>query len=227
MDKNIFMIVNNAIKIATCPHGSSPGGCPICSGMGGGGASPKRNTGEMSWGECYSIGLMLKAARQNAELNKANNENYLIQNALFSKQALALAQSISGFKNFILQSTLVQTIVKTLNNVAVPIKQIVNLISNAGSLIAKTINNIKTEFIDITDKLAAIWGEKELSLRKFASDSIEKAKKRIFAFLGFVDETNKQSEHADEVEQQKRRILNFGKLKYKIIQIFQKTKEQK
>ena len=118
MDKNILMIVNNTIRIATCPHGASPGGCPICSGMGGG-SGTKRNVGEMSWGECYSIGLMLKAARQNAELNKANNENSLIQNALFSKHALAMAQSVNGLKNFLVQSNLMQAIAKTFNIIIV------------------------------------------------------------------------------------------------------------
>ena len=63
--------INNNVNTkppGTCPHGLPVGACPICSGMGGGGAKKADSTakpGEMSWNECYAIGQMMKA--QNSE----------------------------------------------------------------------------------------------------------------------------------------------------------------
>ena len=53
-------------KVQTCPHGLSPGACPICNPMGGGGGSRKKADpapkNEMSYGEMYAIWMRMKAA---------------------------------------------------------------------------------------------------------------------------------------------------------------------
>lgn len=227
--------INTVIKAATCPHGGSPGSCPLCSGMGGGAAASKadfkRSTGGMSWNECYYIGVMLKAAQANSELSKTAQENNLMQSALFNKIALQALQMVNALKSFVLQIPGAQTVVKVANkiaNLANKMMKVANMpLSKLGALISKNFNKLKSQFIDISDKLAAIFGEKELAVKKFLSEAVEQTKKKVFEFFAFLNESTKYSENEDEVEKIKKRELNFKKIKENMIKIFKKSKEQK
>jgi hypothetical protein len=216
------------IKIGCCPHGLPHGACPICNGSGGTGGSSsnsiKKVSGEMSWDECYAIGQMLKAARQNAEANKNLYENHLAQNVLLSKIALIAAENASKLKNFFLQLPAVHIVSNIAGKVNNFVKQVTNVIFTPVKvltpLLSIAFNMIKAELINISDKLAAIWGERENILRKFISDNLEKTKQKLFNFLGFVQESVEQSENAEEIENQKRRFS-------KILKVFKKYKEKK
>ena len=69
--------VNAASKVSSglCPHGMSPGACPICSGMGGGstrvGERPQK-AGEMSYHQCAMIGAMMRAREARLEAHEQN-----------------------------------------------------------------------------------------------------------------------------------------------------------
>ena len=74
----------NSVKSGLCPHGMSPGACPICSGMVGGGNSRAgerpQKAGEWSYHQCAMVGAMMKARAQRVE----NHENNLkLQNDIF------------------------------------------------------------------------------------------------------------------------------------------------
>ena len=54
----------NRIKPGMCPHGMPAGSCPICNGSRGGGVNKRidvRKPGEMSWSECFAMGLRMRA----------------------------------------------------------------------------------------------------------------------------------------------------------------------
>ncbi|MFA6989057.1 MAG: hypothetical protein WC197_03210 [Candidatus Gastranaerophilaceae bacterium] len=228
----ISVKATHSIKTGGCPHGLPSGACPICNGSSGGSSSSvRRNPGEMSWDECYSVGLILKAIRQNAEANKNIYENHLFQNSIMNKIALIAAENVSKLKNFFLQIPAVQVLSNVTGKLTNAVKQTINTIltsvTNFVSFIPRAINMLKAELINISDKLTAIWGEKENILRKFISDNLEIAKKKIFGFFNFIEETAEQSEHSDEVEKQKRRLFNLDKFKSKVSQIFKKVKEKK
>ena len=56
------------IKPGMCPHGMPAGACPICNGMSSASAPKKdvnvRKAGEMTWSECFAMGLRMKADKQ-------------------------------------------------------------------------------------------------------------------------------------------------------------------
>ena len=62
-------------RIGSCPHGLPAGACPICSGMGGGGAKKadfSAKPGEMSWNECAAIGAFLRAQKAAHQAKEAD-----------------------------------------------------------------------------------------------------------------------------------------------------------
>ena len=57
----------NTVKSGLCPHGMSPGACPVCSGMGGSGMRPGeriQKPGEMSYHQCAIIEIGRASCRE-------------------------------------------------------------------------------------------------------------------------------------------------------------------
>ena len=243
----------NPVKTATCPHGMPPGACPVCSGMGGGGGGAKKadfsaKPGEMSWGECYAIGQLIKASQQRAELNKQTIENNSQLVALSAKLATLAASLVARFTNFILplqNGFIFQTVSQTLSQ---PVRQIQNLAAQltdrVAQLISKVINTAQTILLEavaqfaqirdkiiniadkILDKLAAIFGEQENAIRKFVSDNFNKLKKKIFSLFAAVDASMEQGEYDEEIEKVEetlRRTLKLKRLQEKINKILIST----
>ncbi len=190
----------NHTKIGTCPHGASLGSCPICNGMAGGNSTTKRNTprnvGEMTYNQCLAIGAMLK--NQKAALKRAEQaqQNYAQSVHQFNKTLENMHNRVVEFSNIISKSmpAIISTPVNfVLNNVVV---RVLNIAINTNI----TINNVIQKFADITDKLAAVFGEFKAAVSKNISNLITNIKKRfksmfyIFGADSDVDENSKIEE---------------------------------
>lgn len=196
-------------KIGTCPHGLPLGACPICNGMGGGGstrAHEKPKAGEMSWEQCYAMGQMMKAQKHSAEQAKLN----AAQQAQLA-QMQVLAQQIASVKNA-LMSVIPTNVVRIFdgmkNLLLTPVSQLgekfVNTMQNIGAKIADFANTLKEKLINITDKLAAMFGEMKNAVEKKISEKFKDMKKKIFNLFGLANADNDEDEEVKQIEEQNR-----------------------
>lgn len=174
---------------AKCPHGSTPGGCPICNGGGGsGGGSVRKN--QMSWDECYREGQAIRAAKQRAEMNNLYFQQS-INNAIQQKNTeqaynFKMIQQISNAVN-----RTVMPAMNVINNIKTPVVKLFSSITATASDIAKTIReNIKNfteKFSENMQKvLSAVLNQTE-ALKKSVSEAFSKIKKK---FIDMVTETD-------------------------------------
>ncbi|MCK7482566.1 MAG: hypothetical protein M0C28_39735 [Candidatus Moduliflexus flocculans] len=112
----------NTRKPATCPHGSSYGACPICSGAGGGGSSKMttseaKSQGLWTWDMCFAYLAMLNAQKarelDNQALDKKIENNALLNNQL-AIYNLINAVIITPINNFI--AAKITPVVNSINN---------------------------------------------------------------------------------------------------------------
>ncbi len=198
-------------KAGTCPHGLPHGACPICSGMGGGGISTRGRqpkAGELTWEQCYAIGQMMKAqqaARKHSQQMLVNQAEAamlqkLLQNAAALKTAVLnmipapVAKAFDGMKNFLLTpvSQLGQKLVQT--------------VQTTFSNIAKFAETLKEKFINITDKLNALFGEAKNAIEKKLSEKFKDLKKKVFNLFGLAAADNEEDEEIKRIEEQNRQM---------------------
>lgn len=189
-------------KIGTCPHGMPMGACPICNGMAGGNSTTKRDTprnvGEMTYNECAAIGALLKAQKAAQKRAQANQQTFI-------QSALQFQKNMESLHNKILD--LAASISKNAPAiVAAPINFILNnVIGKLISALANTPNvmaNFAQKFVDIADKLAAVYGEFKTAISKALSNlagSIKKKLKSIFFIFG-AEETDDEDKKVDEAK---------------------------
>lgn len=192
------------IKIAgTCPHGLPPGACPICSGMGGGGGGMRKadfsaKPGEMSWNECAAIGNFLRA-QKNAQIQaQLDIQNNLIAMAKFQNAMANCAKNVANFAATFanMPAIISKPINMVANKLLVPT---LNAIKNMPVNVAKFANSVSQKAHDISDKLAAVFGELKNSLEKKISDSFQNTKKKIISLFAIfkpkdVDDEEKKIE---------------------------------
>lgn len=228
-------IANTTINRGLCPHGMPFSACPICSGKGGGGGTTVK---EMSWDECYSIGLRMKAqAQRTADAKQYNME--LVAISLQNNQMIqAITQKMAVISEFI-QKNIFQPISdfagrvlnfagRVLNFVASPIIRLANIIMNSPIANAmKTVaENIQKGFSNIYDKLAAIIGEPMMAAAEVVSEIWKKIKPKKFIFFSPIDTEMEQGEQEEEVELKK--WLHIKSFKNRIEILFKKgSKERK
>ena len=186
----------NNSRIGTCPHGLSPGACPICSGMGGGGmkkADFSAKPGEMSWNECAAIGAFLKAQKNAQMQRQADAQNFANAAKIFQNALMNVSQRLANISGIIAKNTPaiiskpVGFILNTL--IARPIQMLANLPSS----IAGFAKNIGQKMADISDKLAAVMGELKNAVEKKISESFSNLKKKVkslFAIFEPLDADN-------------------------------------
>lgn len=205
-----------AVKSGLCPHGLPPGACPICSGAGGANkvqtADFSAKPGEMSWNECAAIGAFLKSL-QNARLAKeADYQARLVNIALFQSKMQQAAISLNNFIQLMSKSALTKPVAIIAQNLVLPvINGIKNLPVNALTFLASAINR----FVDISDKLCAIFGELKAALNKRISNLINKVKKKLVSFL-FVFASDNESEENELMVELEKKITNLKKMITKI-----------
>jgi len=177
-------------KVQTCPHGLSPGACPICNPMGGGGGSRKKADpapkNEMSYGEMYAIWMRMKAA----DKRKLDNENNLKRETEVlknTKEALsAMADKLVNVLNKIenmLPRPIASLFNATVNNILKPIINIIKNFPNFVENVRKFIQNIQKEVYIAAEKLASVFGEIKNFVQKQVSDNFKKFTKKVYKIL--------------------------------------------
>jgi len=184
-------------KIGTCPHGLPAGACPVCSGMGGGGGAAAKKTGrpsgEMSWDQCYAVWQqMLKskdlAAQSKKEALQAQMQAPISFGAKLENAALKIANLADRLTNFVQKTQVNSTITsKTLALAAKLAIPVLNVLQQVPILAQKTMNFIKEKFVDISDKLNAIFGELKNSTEKKISDRLKDFKTKIKTLFGVLE----------------------------------------
>lgn len=196
-----------AAKAGTCPHGMPLGACPICSGMAGGNSTSKRdiprNVGEMTYNQCAAIGAMLKAqkaARQSAKLAQQNHEQMLIE---FQKNISKTHQRLTDFAAF-MNNNFPKIIASPVNFLAVTVVgNVLNFVKNFPLNVGNFIHNFTQKFVDISDKIAAIYGEIENAVQEKFANFVSKLKKK-FKFTFFVFGTSETEDEEKKIEEEKR-----------------------
>lgn len=196
-------------RIGTCPHGLPMGACPICNGMGGGGGSVKKNTKprEMSYNECYAVWQMMKA-------QKAAHKH---TQQLFAAQDMAaymnkIQQQINAMKLALINSSLPKPLIKAftvladsvLMPVAKALQAVTNTVQNIANTVIKTLNEIKQKFVEIADKLTAMFGEAKAAIQKKIDEKFKDIKKKIFNLFGLVGADNEEDDEEKRIEEAKR-----------------------
>lgn len=192
-------------KIGSCPHGMPPGACPICSGAGGGGGGAKKadfsaKAGEMSWADCAAIGQILKAQQLAKQQDRQQN---LQMGAINFQQNLAnLAQRMTQFAQNI-QNSMPAIISKPIafltNKLLVPM---LNILKDIPLNLQKTVAQIAEKLADISDKLAAMFGELKNSIEKKISDKLKDFKKKIKSLFSVIE--TQEADDEEKIDEEKR-----------------------
>lgn len=216
----------NNSRIGSCPHGLPQGACPICSGMGSGGAKRadfSAKAGEMSWNECAAIGAFLKA-QKNAQMQRnADIQNFAQAMKNFQNSLMNFSQRLANISGFLAQNTpaiIAKPVGFVLNTlIAKPIR----ILADLPTTIARFTQNIGQKFADISDKLAAVMGELKNSIEKKISESFSNLKKKIKSLFSIfepldadnddkkIDETKKAFELRTFIHNLYKKITNNDK----------------
>ncbi len=196
----------NIVKAGTCPHGLPLGACPICNGMGGGGGMKKADfsakPGEMSWNECAAIGAFLKA-QQNAKIAREQDaQNFARQAIAFQNAMMNASQRIAVLTNAI-SNIMPQAIAKPVNFVLNTIVGgTLNLIKNLPAAIQNFTQTIGQKFADISDKVAAVYGEIKTAIAKKISEPLNEFKKKIKSLFNIFnpENTDNNEKQVDETK---------------------------
>ena len=215
---------NNA-RIGTCPHGLPQGACPICSGMGGGGGMRKADfsakPGEMSWNECAAIGAFLKA-QQNAKLQRQQDAQNFAQQAVAFQNAMNKAsQNISMLARFFSVNTpaiIARPVNFILNTV---IGGTLNAIRSFPQTVQIAFQNFGQKLADISDKLAAVYGEVKTAIAKKISENINELKKKVKSLFSIFT-----PQDADNDDKQVDETKKAFKLKTFIHDLYKKLKKE-
>ena len=185
----------NNVRTGTCPHGLPLGACPICNGMSGTmkKADFSAKPGEMSWNECAAIGAFLRAQRNAKLLRKQDIQTHFMNLRNFqaamenAHQRLAdLAGAITANRPAIIA----KPVNFVLNTV---LGGIINTVKNIPAAISSFANNFTQKLADISDKLAAVFGELKNAVLKKISDTFREFKKKVkslFAIFQPLDTDN-------------------------------------
>lgn len=185
---------NTVRGAGTCPHGLPLGACPICNGMGGGGAARKADfsakPGEMSWNECAAIGAFLKA-QQNAKLARQQDAQNFAQQALAFRNAMAKASEKMAAVTQFFSANTPAIIAKPVNFVLnTVIGGTINALKSIPAAILNAIQTLGQKFADISDKLAAVYGEIKTAIAKKLSENVNEFKKKVKSLFSIFNPQN-------------------------------------
>lgn len=195
-----------------CPHGLPPSACPICSGMGGGGSTRvgerAQKSGEMSYHQCAMIGAMMKARAQRLEAHENNLKAHAEAVLKFQQGLEKLAEKLMAFTNQVSNVFIFKPVLPIIRNIVVPI---INTIKNIPNIA----NQIKQKFIDIQDKLNAIFGEAKAFVEKKISEFVSVVKSK---FEGLFKIFKKENAKDDDTKiDDDKKIFNLKTIIHKIL----------
>ena len=212
----------NKASSGLCPHGLPPSACPICSNMGGGGSmrmgERPQKAGEMSYHQCAMIGNMMRA-RELAEKRHAQNLEQRAENLrAFEANMQKLSANMLEFAKQISNSFLLKPLAFTVQNIIVPVvkfaSSIPRITANIIANIAEKINLIKEKFIDIMDKLTAVFGEAKAFIEKKISELISVVKSNFEGLFKIFKKHN--AEDDDTKIDDDKKIFNLKTILHKI-----------
>ena len=212
----------NKASSGLCPHGLPPSACPICSNMGGGGSlrvgERPQKAGEMSYHQCAMIGNMMRA-RELAEKRHAQNLEQRAENLrAFEANMQKLSANMLEFAKQISNSFLLKPLAFTVQNIIVPVvkfaSSIPRITANIIANIAEKFNLIKEKFIDIMDKLTAVFGEAKAFIEKKISELISVVKSKFEGLFKIFKKHN--AEDDDTKIDDDKKIFNLKTILHKI-----------
>ncbi len=207
MSNNVSSVMQP--RAGLCPHGMPPSACPVCSNMGGGGSRKKELNFKsaqmpmMSWNQCEAIGYFLKSQRRAAENNRLKFKLLTLQLQLqadnFRKMKAKMEQFVSIINSF--PGGFI---------IAIPLKIfVIPPLQFMSSTLVK--------IIDISDKIAAIYGEilkgLEKAKEKF-NEFVKEIKNKFFKLFEIFGAENNRDKNKTIDEEKK--IFNFNKLLRKL-----------
>ncbi len=192
----VSAIQASGVRSGLCPHGLPPGACPICSGMGSGSnkvvtADFSAKPGEMSWNECAAIGAFLKSLQNARMAREADYQHQLVAIAQFQNNMAKMAANLQTFIQNMSQSPLTRPIAYVAQNVLLPV---VNFMKDLPVKFLQMTANIGQKLADISDKLAAIYGELKAAMDKKFSDFAKKVKKKIISIFEIFSSNNESTD---------------------------------
>lgn len=228
------MVSPLSTQSGTCPHGMALGACPICSGKTGGGGGSSLNTprvaGEMSWNQCYYEGMLMKRAAESAQEAALQSQQTAFLNAVAHNKmlqpVLTLAVKINQIAQNI-QEILSKPISAVLKDGAQAVmnfaRNVMSFVVNnpVSNMLAAAFDGIKSQFINITDKLAAIYGDLKNALSSVFEKGIDRVKKKLSSLFSFLK--LEVEEETDDEELKK--IFNLKTLTQKLKLMIKQEKE--
>lgn len=210
-------------RVGTCPHGLSPGACPICSGMGGGNkvktADFSAKPGEMSWNECAAIGAFLKSLKAARQARDADFQRHIANMAKFEADMAKSTQMLNQFIQAMSQNILTKPLAFTAQRVLLPVFEGVK---NLPSSLLNVLVTVTAKLADISDKLAAVYGEFKAAVDKKISDFAKKIRKKLISLFEIFDADNEADENEIMVAFEKK----LNQLKSLLEKISEKLKEE-
>ena len=194
-------------RIGTCPHGLPMGACPICNGMAGGGGAKKADfsakPGEMSYAECAAIGAFLRAQKAAQQAKELNYQMHVQNLAKFQANLQKMADKVAQFNQMIQNSMptiLAKPINFVMNNIVI---KTLDAIKNLPTVVSNFVQTVNQKIADISDKLAAVYGELKTALEKKTSEFLGSFKKKVKSLFGIFEPLDTENDDK-KVEEAKR-----------------------
>ena len=174
--------------------------------MAGGNSTTKRDTprnvGEMSYNQCAAIGAMLRAQKHARAQAQQAQQNHLQALANFQKNIANTHQRLVEFATMI-NNTMPAIIAKPVNFVLTQIVgRVLTVIQNLPTTIANFTQMVSQKFAEISDKLAAVYGELKAAVEEKVSKFFTETKKKLKSlfFVFGTQETDDEDKKIDEAK---------------------------
>lgn len=211
-----------------CPHGLPIGACPICSGMGGGGSTQRKDKprvpGEMSYAECMAAWIKIQAAKEakiEAQIQRIENAQAAhLQHRMMvgldkaTQKLDALLQKLDA-----MPKALAIPVKIIINIIVKPILNIIAKIPQAINYIQTVFTNIRNFIVSVGEKLASVFGEVKNFIDAKISQPLKKAIKTVLSFFA-------QSEEEENEEVEKLKSREIKKVLKSLFKIKDKNQEE-
>ena len=174
----------------------------------------------MTYHECAMIGNMIKAralAQKNHELNLQHRALNISQ---FETVMAKLTEAMKNFTQLMSQNILTKPIAFVMKNIVLPL---VNFVQNIPRFISSF--NIKTFIPEISDKLAAVFGEAKAFINKKIEELLKVAKSALDGLFRIFKKNNTDDE--DTKIDDDKKIFNLKTILHKVKEKFKRKKDRK
>ena len=220
--------VASAQNTGKCPHGLPVGTCPICSGMGGGASTQRKDKprvpGEMSYAECMAAWIKIQAAKEakiEAQIQRLENAQAAhIQHRIIMGLDKVMQKMDAFLQKLDSMPKMFAVSIKIVINVIVkPILNLIAKVSQAINYIQVVFSNIRNFIVSVGEKLASIYGE----IKNFVNAKIaQPLKKTIKSILNFFA----QGEEEEDEEREKLKSREIKKVLKGLFRLKNKHKRE-